>query len=113
MLVTTEDTYLTVSNAIDNKWSGALKPTEFVALRFILNRTLRYGKLSEVIPRRHVMKGVPKTEHGPCGISYRQWHYCIRALRAGGLIDFQDSPEAGGLVIEIQIQRIVRGPVLG
>jgi hypothetical protein len=76
---------------------------------FILNRTVRFDKWDEVIPRRHIMYGVPNYPTGPLGMSYRQWQRCVRALGREGLIQYAASEVGYGVVVIPQ--RVLQGPL--
>lgn len=100
-----------ILNAIADRWGERLTGAEYKAMSWIINRTLRWGKSAEVIPRRHVLKGVPNSETGPAGISYRSWLYCVRSLEREGLIQVEHSEF--GLAIAVVHQRILKGPKRG
>ena len=50
--------YVPVQQTIVSYWMGTLPTTQTVLLLFICERTLRYGKEKESIPKRHFLKGV-------------------------------------------------------
>jgi hypothetical protein len=98
-----------IMNALANKWCVQLSHTEFKAAVWIINRTIRWGKGAEVIPRRHVLKGVPNSETGPAGLSYRAWLKCVRGLEREGIIQVEHTKF--GLGIQVIYQRILVGPM--
>ena len=101
--------YVQLTNALFDLWACKLTHTELHVMMFILNRTVRFDKWDEVIPRRHFIHGVPNFPTGPQGISESQWRRCIRTLRSEGLIRAQGS-EVGTAVI-VTPQAILGGPL--
>ena len=61
--------YVALTNALLDLWGERLSAAEYRAMSFIINRTIRFDKWDEVIPRRHVMNGVPNFPTGPLGMS--------------------------------------------
>jgi hypothetical protein len=50
--------YVPVQQMIVSYWMGVLPPPQITLLLYINERTLRYGKDTESIPKRHFLKGV-------------------------------------------------------
>lgn len=78
-------------------------------MMFILNRTVRFDKWDEVIPRRHFIHGVPNYPTGPQRISEKAWRNCIRTLTGEGLIRSRGSDV--GTAIIVTPQAILGGPL--
>lgn len=100
--------FIALMNALNDLW-GALSYAERVVMIFILNRTVRFNKWDEVIPRRHFIEGVPNFPTGPSGISESIWRRCVRTLSAEGLIQYHGGPE--GTYVLVIPQRILDGPL--
>ena len=100
--------YLKCTNALWDKWAYHLSHTQFIAAGFILQRTVRFNKTAEIIPRRHVLRGIPNTGMMGIDMSYRTWLRCLRVLETEGLIQTERSEM--GLAIEIIFQRLFKGP---
>lgn len=101
--------YVALTNALLDLWSERLTLAECWAMTFIINRTIRFDKWDEVIPRRHVMHGVPNYPTGPLGMSYRHWLRCLRVLSAEGLIQYIGTEV--GIAVEVIPQRVIQGPM--
>lgn len=102
--------YVAIVNALADNWS-CLSHAEYRAASWIVNRTIRWNSGAELIPRRHVEKGVPNIETGPLGMTYRHWLNCLRVLEGAGVI--QTEATEYGLVIQVIYQRILKGPKEG
>lgn len=101
--------YITLTNALLDLWGERLTHAQFRAMTLILNRTVRFDKWDEVIPRRHVMHGVPNFPTGPLGMSYKGWRNCVRALAGEGLIRYRGTEV--GMAIIVTPQAILGGPL--
>jgi hypothetical protein len=108
---TESNRYVAILNAMTDLWTIRLSHAEFKAAMWIIGRTIRFDKGAEIIPRRHVLKGVPNWPTGPVGMSYRGWLNCVRALESEGLIQVEITEYGFG--IQIVHQRILKGPKEG
>jgi hypothetical protein len=103
--------YIQGSNKLDDVWIKTISPNEFMVLRFIYNRTVRWNRLEENIPRRHVEHGVASIEAMGVRMSYKTWAKCLRLLRDRGLIHFNSGLGLEETLVEINLTRILRGPM--
>jgi hypothetical protein len=101
--------YVQLTNALSDLWGERLSAVDFRAMMFIINRTIRWDNTGELIPRKHVLGGVPNTSTGPSGLSYATWKRCTRTLRGEGLIQTEITKR--GMVIEVIPQRVTGGPL--
>ena len=101
--------YIQSTNALVDLWGERLNSGQFVAMMYILNRTVRWDNMGEVIPRRHIQNGVPNTPTGPLGMTYRNWLRCTRVLRSEGLIQTENIKQ--GTVYEVVLTRLIGGPL--
>ena len=102
--------FVAIVSALNDKWS-CLSHAERAAASWIIHRTIRWNKGAEIIPRRHVLKGVPNIDTGPLGMSYRHWTRCLRALEVHGAI--QTEATEYGIHVQVIYQRILKGPKVG
>lgn len=67
----------------------ALTKAEYFVLRFIVARTINYGKTSEIIFKAHFLEGVQaggEWKTAPCGVNSRDLYAAIASLETKGII---------------------------
>lgn len=82
--------YLSFENQIEREWSGKLTGNEYLVVRFIFDRTIRWNKRSEFIYSRHFLEGVYSKSGDMirCGLQLTEntLRKCIKRLKELGLL---------------------------
>ncbi len=102
---------------IDRYWLGILRTTEYAALKYIINRTIRFDKVSEIILRNYISENIISKKgvwiQSGLNISARTYSSCIKKFRELGLISTEivTTDRGRGNLVTVNLDNLMEVPM--